>query len=140
MFRLICVLVLAGAGIGCAEPYYGTNGGSELSYADKLRDPRELAKISLRCSGVLGRAAEHSYAGGGSADVVMAAANGRDLLGGTGRSIGRDAGLSAHQMDVEVAEGRYHLDTRPTYDATKRTIKACLDLAVVVADVVNGRK
>jgi hypothetical protein len=140
MLRSICVLVLAGAIVGCVEPNYGANGGSDLSYSDKLRDPKELAKISLRCSGVLGRAAEHGRAGGTDANAVWVAANGRDLLGGTGRSIGRDAGLSAQQMDVEIAEGRYHLDTRPSYDATKRVIKACLDLSQIVADVVNGRR
>jgi hypothetical protein len=149
MRRSISALMLAGLAVGCAAPEPVLNQERSVSRASygsgfiarfqELDGLDGLTRVSLRCAGLLAKAADRGRSGGASAASVQFAADGDTILRHLGRSGSRDAGLSLRQMETEIAAGRLYLEAQPDSEGRRQAIGTCLDLAREVADIARRR-
>lgn len=144
----LSILALSIASLAaCSGTTVGGNGGASAAYGpgfvtrlSAVRGMDQFARVSLRCAGVLGLAAERGSAGGASASSVQLAMDGQTILRHMGQSAGREVGLGQARVDAELAAGRHFIDSSSNGDARREAIGTCLELAQDVAETARAGK
>lgn len=144
------ILALSIASLAACTGMVGGNGGAPAASASygpdfvtrlsAIRGMEQFARVSLRCTGVLGLAAERGSAGNASVNAVQLATDGETILRHMGQSASREVGLGQARVDAELAAGRQFIDSPPNGDARMQAIRTCLELAQDVAETARAGK
>ncbi|MBR0668589.1 hypothetical protein GXW71_29830 [Roseomonas hellenica] len=127
-------------GNGAAPAASASYGPGFVARLSAIRGMEQFARVSLRCTGVLGLAAERGSAGNASVNAVQLAMDGETILRHMGQSASREVGLGQALADAELTAGRQFVDSPSNGDARMQAIRTCLELAQDVAATAGAGK